>query len=268
MIDPSMPIEATGRYSPEPREGITPRAVLLSTQFGAPVTWRYDVSRRNTEIQELLGGINPQPWARWNIARRGTNRGGYSPIFCDIPGTGFEGYLYSSNGTDPEETVDQMLNLGEMTLRNIERRYSRDSRFFDSFHRFLYDPNHPLIIDLFEELSSQMSILIARCRAQRTMIQRKDSKAKDYQNDIYLLGDKNKDRFKPNIVTEGGEVQLVHPENPTLTIPSDVKATLSHSSAADDYVKSLKYRKGEAWRLLSELGRAGYPWLLGLTSHT
>ena len=263
MIDPSMPIEATGRYSPEPREGITPRAVLLSTQFGAPVTWRYDVSRRNAEIQGLLGGINPQPWARWNIARRF-----YNPIFSRTPGTGFEGYLYSSNGTEPEKIMKQIIDLGDMTLRIIERRHSRESKFFDSLHRFLYDPNHPLSPILFEELNSQMSILVARFRAQRSMIQSKDSGAKDYRNDVVDLGKYNEDVFKPSIVIEEGEIHLVHPENPTIVISSKVKAELDRTGVADEIAQSLKYREAEVFRLLSELGRVGYPWLLGLTSHT
>lgn len=258
-----MRIEALRQDIPTGKENLPRHILQLSTEFGAPFSCRFDISRYNDEIPAILERTSPEPWARQIIATTVCH-----PLGAEY-GTMWEGFLYQSKEMDPEQVIRVVVDSGIAAIRSLEYRWGRNIDRWDALMRYLNDQRHPLSPHIVDDLQTLMTGFIARFRARRTMIQQKDSASKQYQTDIQELGRHNVALFRPELETVEGALRLVHNSTPDRSVDtSGGKSTLIRNGVADEVIQSLTGDRKRALNLMRGIGLTGYPWGRAVINHT
>jgi len=212
-------------------------------QFIEPVNLAisiYDTS--NKKMASLLGSLSDphflDPYNRWQLARKVIN-----PLY--LVGSGFEGHLV---GLTQKEILIKLVEYEDFIQRS-----AKIYCFQPELTNFIKNPNSPISVKFTQKMSTTFGALLAKARAQRSMLQIEGSQTnRRFQEKVY---NRSTPIVVPNFdfdlstryLTIGVE-KILQSKNPSSSIfSSDIKREFPY---------------------LSEIGRFGFPPLKLILSET
>jgi hypothetical protein len=226
--------------------GLTPKELRLikpetitGFQFFGPIKLNLSVHNTPPEaIASLLAKLSKphflDPYNRWEWTRKVIN-----PLW--LVGSGFEGHLIGL----PQKVVLERLEEYERSIQRLAKRYG----FQPQLTRFIKKPDSAISAGLAREGLIIFEILLARARAERTMLQKGGCQANSgFQKTCYSSIPMVAPRFSfdqtTGCLTIGAE-----------KIPPAIKS--SKPLFSDDIRASCNIK--DQFPFLSEIGRFGFP---------